>query len=136
MIIPFRVLRFLTSGTIGISVNLGTLHLLVTIFDVHYLLSSIIALSISMVVGFLLQKYWTFEEHSTDRAPMQFVFYVSLALFNLSLNTGIVYVLSGVLLFHYLLAQAAGAGAVALVSYFVYREFIFKREASGGGEGE
>ncbi len=131
-----RVVRFFLSGGVGISVNLGTLQTLVGFFEIHYLLSSGIALSVSMVVGFLLQKYWTFREHSTERVPVQFLFYASLALCNLSLNTGVVYLLSGLLSLHYLLAQTAGAGAVAVVSYFVYREFIFKFKGTGGLESE
>lgn len=122
-----RILRFLCSGAIGISVNLGTLHLLAGILGVYYLLASVIAISCSTVVGFLLQKYWTFEEHSATEAPRQFAMYAVLAITNIGINTGIVYGMTEILGFHYLVGQFVGAGVVAGMSYLVYRGFIFKK---------
>jgi len=121
-----RILRFVCSGAIGISVNLGTLHLLAGVFGYHYLISSIIAVSISTVVGFLLQKYWTFAERSVEKAGEQFALYVVVAVTNIGVNTLIVFLLSGVYGFHYLFAQFVGAGVVATMSYLIYKGLIFR----------
>lgn len=122
-----RVIRFITTGGIGISVNLGLYYLLVHFIGAHYLAGSIIAVTCSTIVGFLLQKFWTFEEKTTDTAHVQFMFYSLVAILNIGLNTLIVYILAGVLTMHYLLAQGAAGGIVAVWSYFIYRELIFKR---------
>ena len=119
-----RVLRFLISGGIGISVNLGMFHLLV-ILGTSYLTGSIIAFLFAMIVGFLLQKYWTFEDRAPERVQRQLFWYASLALGNLALNTLIVYALIEYRHIYYLVAQAVGAGSVALTSYVVYSLYIF-----------
>lgn len=126
-----RVLKFLVAGGIGVSVNLGLFHLLY-VAGVPYLTGSIVALLVSMVVGFLLQKYWTFEDRMLAGAHVQFLQYAALALGNLALNTAIVYVLIGKLGVFYLLAQAIAAALVATYSFFVYRWFIFGQRDSGG----
>ncbi len=120
-----RIIKFLITGAIGISVNLGVFHVLY-ILGVPYLVGSMTGLLISMGVGFVLQKYWTFEEPSSERARSQFVQYALLALGNLALNTGIVYVLVDKLGMYYLLAQTIGAATIAIDSFFIYRAFIFK----------
>lgn len=120
-----RVLKFLLTGVIGVSVNLGVFHVLY-IFGVPYLAGSAVGFLVAMVIGFVLQKYWTFEDRSHERAHVQFALYTLLALGNLMLNTGIVYVLIGKLGMYYLLAQAVGAAVVAGASFFIYRAFIFK----------
>jgi putative flippase GtrA len=120
-----RIIKFLITGGIGLSVNLGTFHLLY-VSGVPYLAGSIVAFCIAMIVGFILQKYWTFEEHTVERARTQFMLYAMLALCNLAVNTFIVYILVEYTGAHYLVAQAVGAGSVALVSYFVYRLYIFR----------
>lgn len=119
-----RIVRFLCTGAIGLSTNLGMFRLLY-ILGVPYLVGSVAAFSVAMVVGFLLQKYWTFEERSRERAQTQFIQYALLTLGNLVLNTFLVYALVEYGHAHYLLAQAMGAGAIAILSYFVYRRYIF-----------
>ncbi len=119
-----RILKFLIAGATGLSVNLGVFHMLY-VLGVPYLGGSIVSFFIAMVVGFMLQKYWTFEERTLGRARTQFMFYATLALCNLAVNTLIVYVLVERVNVHYLVAQTIGAGSVALVSYFIYRLYIF-----------
>ena len=119
-----RVLRFLIAGIIGLCVNLGIFHTLY-VLGVPYLAGSVGAFLTALIVGFVLQKYWTFEEHTHERARKQFVLYSTLALCNLVVNTLVVYLLVEYALVHYLVAQTAGAGLVAAVSYFVYRLYIF-----------
>jgi putative flippase GtrA len=127
-----RILKFLIAGGIGVSINLGFFHVLY-VLGVPYLLGSIIAVLLSMVVGFLLQKYWTFEDRLAQRIPAQFTQYAGLALGNLAINTGIVYVLIGKLGVYYLFAQAVAAATVATYSFFVYRMVIFKPQEQGSG---
>jgi dolichol-phosphate mannosyltransferase len=120
-----RILKYLVTGLIGISINLGMLHLFVQGLGVYYLHASIMAVSISTIVGFILQKYWTFADQSSERLHRQFILYVIIAIANIGINTLVVYVLSGVLHFHYLIGQFAGAAVVALTSFFLYRYVLF-----------
>lgn len=119
-----RVSKFLIVGGIGLTVSLGLLHMFV-VFGAPYLLGSIIAFSIALIVGFTLQKYWTFGDRTAGRTELQFTQYTALALTNLALNTGIVYAFVEYGGAHYLIAQTIGAGLVALVSYLVYNLYIF-----------
>lgn len=122
----FRVLKYLASGCIGIVVNLGSLHILADIVGIHYLVSSVIAVSISTIVGFLLQKYWTFDARETQGTAGQFGLYVAVAVLNIALNTLIVFVLVDFFGFHHLPAQFVGAAIVAVSSYVIYKKIIFK----------
>ena len=106
-------------------VNVLTLHVLVS-FGVYYLAASICAFSVALLVGFLLQKNWTFQARSVGRAKIQFGMYAALTLVNLGINTVIVYVCVEYLHLNYLLAQVIGAGLVSVSSYFIYTLYIFK----------
>lgn len=124
MITISHIARYLASGGIGITVNLSAYYLLVRA-GMPYIAGSICALALSTIVGFLLQKFWTFEDRRTDVASRQLLFYSVIALANIAINTGIVFVLIHLLHVWYLLAQAVGAGVVAVSSYFLYRTFLF-----------
>lgn len=129
-----RIIKFLTTGLIGISVNLGVFHASY-LYGIPYLVGSVSGILSSMSVGFVLQKYWTFEDSASKHVHTQFVFYALLAFGNLALNTGIVYVLVDKVGVYYLLAQAIGAAFVAVDSFFMYRTFIFKSFSSGESVG-
>lgn len=119
-----RVLRFLISGGIGLTVNLGIFRALY-VLGVPYLVGSIVAFLVALFVGFVLQKYWTFEERTLKYARKQLILYSMLALCNLTVNTLVVYLFIEYAGVHYLVAQAIAAGLVATVSYFMYRLYIF-----------
>ena len=129
-----RVLKFLISGAIGLGVNLGMFHMLYML-GIPYLAGSAAAFLVAMIVGFILQKYWTFEDRAPERMHAQFALYAMLALANLAVNTLLVYLLVEHAGVHYLVAQTVGAGSVALVSYFAYRLYIFKDAPRGGRSG-
>lgn len=120
-----KVARYLMTGCVGLIVNLGSYHLLVAVFGVPYLVGSMIAIVLSTVVGFLLQKYWTFGERSHAAAPRQFALYAALALWNLGLNTLIVFALVEYFALHYLIAQAIGSGVLAVSSFLLYHHYVF-----------
>lgn len=126
-----RILKFLTTGIIGVSVNLGLFYVL-NIIGVPYLAGSAAAFLCALLVGFVLQKYWTFEDCAPGRLRSQFAQYAALALANLVLNTGVVYVLVGRFGVHYLFAQAVGAVLVAVDSFIAYHLFIFRRPQDSG----
>lgn len=126
-----RLPKFLASGIIGISVNLGLFHALYVI-GVPYLTGSVVSFAFALSVGFILQKYWTFEDRGRERLHAQFASYAALALFNLALNTGIVFMLVEKLSVYYLLAQAIGAALVAIDSFIAYQLFIFKPKQESG----
>jgi putative flippase GtrA len=73
-----------------------------------------------------MQKYWTFTEKSSTQTGKQFALYVAIAGVNIGANTLIVYILTGLLGLHYLIAQFIGASVVAIWSYFLYRHILFK----------
>ncbi len=120
-----RILKFLITGGIGLTVNLGTYHTLY-VLGVPYLQGSIVALFIAIIVGFILQKYWTFDDRGSSRTSVQFMQYAAVALMNLVFNTAIVYALVDLAHVHYLIAQTIGAGLVAIASFFIYKKYVFK----------
>ena len=141
-----QVLRFLCAGTLGFGVNLLGFHILLKIITLHYLAASLLALSFSTCVGFLLQKFWTFRvekavggavvadhiENSVRKttgthaeAVRQFSLYVGAAVLNLGIDALVVYAMVDVLSQNKYLAQAAAAAVIALWTFFFYKKVLF-----------
>lgn len=123
-------LRFLISGAVAAVADIGSLYLLTDFIGLWYLNSAILAFMISLVVSFSLQKFWTFNDQRIDSEIVrkQGLAYIMLAIVNLLANTSLMYVFVDVLKWHYLVSQIIAGILIAISSFLIYRNFIFKRE--------
>src|SRR5512133_3969359 len=55
-----RFIRFGIVGTIGSLVDFGFLNLLTLVFNLPFLVSSVISFSLAVVNNFILNRFWTF----------------------------------------------------------------------------
>ncbi|MSU73823.1 GtrA family protein [Candidatus Kaiserbacteria bacterium] len=125
---PFlaRLVRFVISGGTATAVNLGILFLLTHIFGLWYLTSSIIAFMVAFFVSFTLQKFWTFEDASRSRLRSQAIIYFLIILFDLGVNTALMYFFVEHLHLHYLIAQLISGVMIAVMNYFSYKHLVFR----------
>ena len=121
--------RFLFSGGSAAVVDLSLLYLFTDILGWWYLYSATAAFIAAMFVSFTLQKFWTFKDERTE-APIiniQGALYVSVALINMTMNNALLYFFVDILGWWHIAAQVVAGFAIAIVSFFSYRAFIFKR---------
>ncbi len=121
----FILARYLVSGGTAASVDFSLLYILTEFFHVWYLLSSIVAVAVAIMVSFLLQKFWTFQSNTLDTVHIQLSLHSMLSFLNLGLNTFLLYFFVEYVHLWYIFAQFLGAGLLACMNYFVYRTWIF-----------
>ena len=119
-------LRFLTSGGIAFSVNISFLYLLTDVLGVWYLFSSMLASISAFFVSFTMQKFWTFQSKDKKGVTKELFLTLLLVLFNLCVNTVLMYLFVEYIHLHYITAQIVAAIILAIETYFVYKHFIFK----------
>jgi putative flippase GtrA len=141
-----RTLKFLISGGSAAVVDLGVLYLLSDVYTNWYagfieksnavLIAATIAFVFAFGVSFSLQKFWTFDDPSTDVIHSQLAMYLVLALCRLGVNTLFMYVLLNYTGLHYLAAQILASAFIAIGNFFAYKHFIFTGTASVIEEGK
>lgn len=124
-----HLIRYIFSGGMGAITNLGLLYILTDLVGLYYLVSGMIAFSCAVVVSFIMQKKWTFQDHSTEETHKKFVIFLGISLINLGVNTLLLYFFTDIGGFHYLISQIFAGGIVALWSYFIYIE-VFKKSTT------
>ncbi|MFA6404787.1 MAG: GtrA family protein [Candidatus Paceibacterota bacterium] len=123
-----KVVRYLISGGTAAFTNILLLYLFTEIFGIWYIASAAMAFSIAFIVSFTLQKFWTFQDVSKDQIHRQAMVYLTVALFNLFINTGLLYMQVEYLGIHYIVAQLIASVFIAVESFFIYQIFIFKKK--------
>ncbi len=119
-----RIFRFIVVGTTAMLVNLVVLYALTAGLGLWYLASEIVAFIIAVAYNFTLQKLWAFG--GTGGSPTrQGFFFLLINIFNLALNTAILYALVQFFGLWYILAQVIASALIAFESFFVYR-IIFR----------
>ena len=117
--------RYLVSGGTATLLDIVLLYILTRFAHLWYLASAVLAFIVAFGVSFTLQKFWTFRDHATDGVHRQAGKYLAVSVFNLGLNTLLVYAFTDQLHLWYIFSQILAAGLIALVSFFVYKRFIF-----------
>ncbi len=121
--------RFFITGGIAFVVNISVLYWATSILHVYYLASTVIAFVASFSVSFCMQKFWTFRDHAPDQWHIQFYRYLTLQLINLGLNACLMYVFVEYVHLWYLLAQTFILLGLAVISFLVNRNYIFKPQS-------
>lgn len=124
IILP-KTARYIIAGGTGAAINIGTLFVLTHFLGVWYLVSSVTAFLVAFFVSFYLQRTWTFQSGGVENRRRHIALYFLVTVFNLGVNTLIVYL--SVEYFHlwYVAAQILAGAIVAVFSFFVYQHLIF-----------
>ncbi len=121
-----QALRYLISGALAVLTNVVALYLLVEHAGFHYLLGSIFAFAVALVVSFTMHKFFTFREPTVRHIPNQAVRYIITLAISLAINTGLMWFFVDGWSVPYLVAQVLSSGAVAVANFFAYKLFVFR----------
>ncbi len=125
-----KIIKFIISGGTAALVNFSLLYSFTDILGLWYLLSSVLAFIISFFVSFYLQKFWAFGDKNKDVLYRQLILCLSIALFNLAVNTVLMYVLVDLFGLWYMLAQFFIIGLIATWNFMAYKFFVFNQQAN------
>lgn len=120
-----KIVKFLISGGSATLANILTLYVLKGIFGVWYLLASAISFSVSFLLSFTLQKFWTFEKKDIDVVHKELMLALMVALGNLGINTLLMYTFVDHFHLHYIFAQLCTSALIACETYVLYQKLIF-----------
>lgn len=122
-----QILRYLVSGLLGLGTNTGVFSFFHYIVGVHYVLASIIGFCSGVLVSFVCQKFFTFENRDEGRTRKQFVLHLTLLLFNLLATTLMIILLVEVVLLSKTLSVVVSSGVASIWSFVVYKKFVFHK---------
>ena len=120
--------KYLVSGGTAACVNLGTLYLLTEYAHIYYLQSAVLSFILAFFVSFFLQKFWTFQDMRKEVVHWQMMWYLSLSLINLLINTLLIYTLVEYVHLWYLMAAVVSGALLAVSNFFIYKHVIFTAE--------
>jgi dolichol-phosphate mannosyltransferase len=118
--------KYYLVGASGILVNLGILFVLTEYVGVWYLLSSSIAIYVSITSNFLLNKAWTFRDTvMKQRSFLMYGKFIGVSLVGMGIQLGFNYIFVEKLSVYYLLAALISIVIASSVNFVLNRRLTF-----------
>ncbi|MDI3496537.1 MAG: GtrA-like protein [Patescibacteria group bacterium] len=121
------IVKYFIAGVSATLVNLLFLAFFHGFLKIDLLVATSLAFSVSFIVSFSLQKFWTFRNYYYKKIPVQLGLYIINALVGLNINGLLMYLLVNKWGVWYLLAQFIVSLVIGLYNFFVYNFVIFKK---------
>ena len=122
-----RIFKYAAVGLWGLVVNEGFLWFFTEIGGLYYLISSIIAIEISILSNFFLNNFWTFADVKKDDSVFfRLSKFHGVAIIVILVNISILYILVTFFNVYYLLANIVGIFVTFIVTYTLNTHFTWK----------
>lgn len=123
-----ELFRFARVSLLATIVDFGVGYVLTQTELTDIVIATVLGSIGGIVVGFILNKYWVFQDKSNDQTNLQFMRYVAVSLGNTVLNAVGVWSLEQAGLTNYWLIRViAGTTVFIFYSYLITKAFVFAR---------
>lgn len=121
-----QIIKFGLVGFLCFFIDYGIMVFLTEIAGVHYLLSSGISFTVSVIVNYILSLTYVFETENGNRVK-EFVIFVVLSVIGLGINQLLMWFCVDILGIFYMISKI-GATAVVMVYNFITRKMIMEKK--------
>ncbi len=117
--------RYFAASGIALIIDIGTLWLLTSVFNVSYLLSGALAFTLGLITVYVLSTRWVFSSHSIKSPLAEFGMFALIGLVGLGLNELVLWLLTGLLGVFYLTSKIASVALVFTWNFAARKWFLF-----------
>jgi dolichol-phosphate mannosyltransferase len=126
-ILNIRLLKFGVVGISGVGVNMGMLYFLTEYVHIPYLISSIIAIEISIISNFLLNDIWTWKDRVKKKYIYRLIqYHISVGITAVFVNWLLLLILTELFGLYYLLSNLIGIATGTFANYIINDVWTFK----------
>ena len=123
-----QIVKFGFVGFLCFFIDYGLMVLLKERLGIHYLISSTISFTVSVIVNYILSIAFVFETDKSKNKVGEFVIFVCLSVIGLGINALCMWVAVEFIHIHYMLSKI-GATAVVMVYHFVTRKIFIEKKS-------
>lgn len=120
-----QILKFGVVGGLAFLIDYGLLYVLTEFVGIHYLISSVISFTVSLIFNYILSIKWVFDVTKKQTAK-EITIFVILSVIGLGINQVVMYVGSDLLHIYYMLTKIV-ATAIVMVWNFVTRKIFIEK---------
>lgn len=118
-----QLFKFGIVGTIAFAIDYGIFTLLTQVINMHYLISSIISFSISVIFNYIMSVKWVFDITKKQTAK-EFIIFILLSVVGLIINSIVLYILVEKASIHELISKVIATIIVMIFNFITRKIFL------------
>ena len=122
-----QIFKFGMVGGLCFFIDYGLMILLTEFLGVHYLLSSSISFTVSVIVNYILSMKFVFQTRSNSSKIYEFIFFVVLSIVGLGLNQMIMWIVVDIINIHYMISKIF-ATFIVMIYNFASRKLLLEKK--------
>lgn len=120
-----QIFKFGLVGGIAFVIDYVLLYLCTEFLDIHYLVSSIISFTVSVIFNYILSVKWVFDVKKKQDTS-DFIVFIILSVIGLGINSLIMYVMVEIFDVYYMLSKIVSTAVVMIYNFITRKMFIEK----------
>ena len=120
-----QILKFGIVGIIAFIIDYLLLYVLTEYIGIHYLISSIISFTVSVIFNYIFSIKWVFDVKK-KQGTKEFIIFLILSVIGLLINSLIMYLLVDIFNIHYMVSKLVSTFIVMIYNFITRKVFIEK----------
>ena len=120
-----QILKFGIVGGTSFIIDYGIFTILSQLLHVHYLISSILSFSISVIYNYILSIKWVFDVNK-KQGIKEFITFIILSVIGLIINSIILYISVDLMHIHEMISKIIATALVMVYNFITRKIFIEK----------
>ncbi|MBR3161661.1 MAG: GtrA family protein [Bacilli bacterium] len=121
-----QLLKFGIVGGIAFLIDFFVLYFCTDILNIHYLISSIISFTVSVIFNYILSVKWVFNVNNDNSKKKNFIVFIVLSIIGLLINELIMYIMVDKFKIYYMLSKIVST-IVVMIFNFITRKIILEK---------
>jgi len=118
-----QIIKFAVVGGLAFVIDYALLYSLTEFMNIHYLISSIISFTVSVIFNYILSIKWVFDVNK-KQGTKEFIVFVVLSTIGLGINSIIMYLMVDKMNIHYMLSKLVATFIVMVYNFITRKIFI------------
>lgn len=118
-----QILKFGVVGGLAFVIDYALLYLLTEFLNIHYLISSIISFSVSVIFNYILSIKWVFDVNKKQDVK-EFIIFIVLSIIGLGINSLIMYIMVDLMNVYYMASKIVATAVVMVYNFITRKIFI------------
>lgn len=118
-----QILKFGVVGGLAFVIDYTLLYLLTEFLNIHYLVSSIISFSVSVIFNYILSIKWVFDVNKKQDVK-EFIIFIVLSIIGLGINSLIMYIMVDLMNVYYMASKIVATAVVMVYNFITRKIFI------------
>lgn len=124
-----QLFRYFTSGGIAFVIDFCLLYTLTEVFNVHYLLSSVISFTVGLIITYIFSIIWIFNKRRVNSRQIEFLIFATIGGIGLLLTSFFIWLFTDLLGFHYLVSKIFTTIIVFMWNFIAKRLILFSKKS-------